>query len=506
MQKALLALWSIALFMGSLALHTRHQGFPYFYHPDEPGKVEQVISEDWNFHHPMLLLSATKVALEWNQKGRDEQSVVEAGRWVSAAFIASAIVALSLLAFIWRDWAGALTAGAVLSLHHQLYELAHYMKEDSAMLMGLAMTFLAAAFYWQSPSRARAAFLGFACALAISGKYLGVLSLAVALPVLWRGKSRAAFLYFAIPLLATLIVVNLPLLTHLSTFEKSLSREMGFVVHGQRGMTRSVPHSQYWSVFLDNSTPAIWLLLGVFLVARWRERPMVTVAEWALIAFPFIYAIILSFSPKSNDRYFLPATAVITLLAVLGIEDAAHMLAGHVKRRTVLAGGAALLLIFQVTGWSWSKPGIWQYDEAFQHDDIREVIAYLNTEIPKNAVIVTDNRVGLPDPKRKKEASRLGTVPQTILSGRFAADHGGVASLIEQGVSYVLVSESDYGRFQLGSLRPQKGGEKEFARRKSFYEELSRRGELLWERERGTMIYLHPGIRVYKISKPELRS
>ena len=35
--------------------------FPFYYHPDEPGKVEQVLGmRPWNFHHPTLLLSTTK--------------------------------------------------------------------------------------------------------------------------------------------------------------------------------------------------------------------------------------------------------------------------------------------------------------------------------------------------------------------------------------------------------------------------------------------------------------
>ncbi len=496
-QNARLALWSLVLFALCLGLDTRHHRFPFFYHPDEPGKVRQVRTGEWNFHHPMLLLTATKMALKFSAAHRTEQDVVEFGRWVSAAFVATAVVALSLLAFLWRGWPGAFTAGAVLGLHHQFYELAHYMKEDSAILMGLAATFLGAAMYWQTPSRNRAAFFGAACALAISGKYLGVLALGLAVPLFWRKKGAGAWA-FALALLATFALVNLPLLTHLATFQKSFGREMEYVVHGQRGMTRSVPHAQYWSVFLDNTTPAIWLLLGVFLVARWRERRAVTLNEWLLIAFPFCYALALSFSPKSNDRYFLPASALFTLFAVLGVEDAAHFLAGKVSRRRVMCAGGALLVVFQITGWSSSRPGLWQYEEAFQHDDLKELIGWVKTELPPDAVIACDNRVGLPGEK-KKDAARRGLVPQKILRGRFAADFGELSELRGKGITHVAVSESDYGKFFLESLRPQTGELPDFERRKTFYEELFREGALLWERDRGTVIYLHPGIRVYRL-------
>jgi len=89
-RNALLALWSLLLFVACTVLNTCHNRFPYFYHPDEPGKVRQVISGDWNLHHPMLLLQTTKLFVETTGVPRTEQPVVEAGRMVSAIFCAGA--------------------------------------------------------------------------------------------------------------------------------------------------------------------------------------------------------------------------------------------------------------------------------------------------------------------------------------------------------------------------------------------------------------------------------
>ena len=36
-----LVLWVVALFAATLTLNTRHNDFPYFYHPDEAEKVRQ---------------------------------------------------------------------------------------------------------------------------------------------------------------------------------------------------------------------------------------------------------------------------------------------------------------------------------------------------------------------------------------------------------------------------------------------------------------------------------
>jgi dolichyl-phosphate-mannose-protein mannosyltransferase len=483
-------------------LHTRHQQFPFFRHPDEPGKVEQVLKGDWNFHHPMLLLTASKVAVQIFAVPRQEQQIVEAGRSVSAAFTALAVVAFSLLAYLWRGWLAALTTGVVLSLHHQLYELSHYMKEDSALLMGVAFTLLAATWFARRPTSWKAALLGGACALAISGKYVGVVMLAVAVPMLWRARdvNRVRRIgIFCMALVAVFAAVNLPLIANTTTFGKSLAREMDYVVYGQRGMTRNVPHTQYWNVFLDNTTPAIWLLLLLFLGTRWRQRHEVTASEWAVVAFPFLYAVALSFSPKSNDRYFLPGTALFAFLAVLGIEDAAALVGRRAPQRAVVVVLALMLIALQVTGWSRTQPGCWQYDLAFQHDDSEELVTWIGAELPPDAVLATDNRVGLPDARKKKYRTRAAPLPQRILGDRFVADLGSLAELRGQGVTHVIVSESDYGRFFLESLRPQEAEETNFRRRKAFYEELFREGKRLWARPRGTVIYLHPGIEVYWI-------
>jgi hypothetical protein len=505
--------WALALFAACLALHTRNNDFPYFYHPDEPGKVEQVLTAHWNFHHPMLLLATTRLAVKAGAVPANEQAVVEAGRWISACFTALAVVALSLLAYAWRGWAAAFAAGAALVTHHQLFELAHYLKEDTALLAGFALTFLMLLACWWRPSNLRVTLLGAACGLAVSGKYLGVLSLALAVPIVWRNPERrgARLGIFTAALALTFFVVNLPLFLHLATFRESFGREVEFVVKGQRGLTRSVPHTQYWNVFIDNTTPAIWILLLCFLRARWHERRRLSLPEWIIIVFPFAYALALSFSPKTNDRYFLPATALFTLQAALGTVDLVHAFAFRHTRRRWLIVAIGVLLLFQIV--SPPRPAHWnalaEYWRAFRVDDNADLLEWMRTNLPPDAVIARDNRIQIPDPERKKHAARGIVVPQRVIfrdaSGkavRFAADVGTVDSLGEQGITHVIVSESDYGRFFLEGLRPQAGERADFDRRKAFYEQLLREGELIFERERSPVIYLHPGIRVYRLRPP----
>lgn len=500
-----LTLWCGALFVLCFTLNTRHNDFPWHYHPDEPGKVEQVREGRWNFHHPMLLLGTVRLFADADAT---EQQTVETGRTVSAAFMSLAAVALSLVAWRWRGRGAGIATGLVLATHHQLYELAHYFKEDAALLCGLSFAAFAAWLYAERPSLPRAAVLGAACALAISGKYLGVVSLAFAIPVLIQRRLPRAMWAFVLLLVLVLAAVNWPMFTAPNTFSESFTREAELVVKGQ-GMTRRVPHWEYWSIFLDNTTPVMWVLLLVFIYTRWRHRHSLSLIETIVSLFPFVFAIALSFSPKTNDRYFLPATAFFSLLAVIGAGDLATWLSTRWPRRVVLGIASFLLVLGQFPAWTPSRDGWLGYDDAFQRDDTADLIAWMNLappECPRDAVVAKDNRVPLPDPGRKKHANRLGIVPQKIVTPRsvglrsdFAADIGTIEEMLEKGITHVAVAESDYGKFFREDLRPKTSDQPDFQRRSEFYDRLFRECEQVFDRDRDTVIYLHPGLRVYRL-------
>jgi hypothetical protein len=494
-----LALWSLALFSATLWLNTRFNQFPYFYHPDEPVKVEQIRTGNWNYHHPMLLLTATEMVVKICDVPAREQSIVEAGRWVSAAFAGVAIVLFSLLALAWRGWPAAIATGLALLLHHQFFELAHYLKEDTALVFGVALTFLVAFRFAQRPVVWSASLLGLASACAISGKYLGVVVLAVALPLLWctprEGRATRIFAFLA-ALVGTLLIINLPLILHPSAFARSFDREMELVVRGQQGATHRVPHALYLNIFRDNTTPVMWVLLIVFLAERWRERRDLSLVEWLLIAFPFAFTLILSFSPKSNDRYYLPASGIFTLFAAIGALDAAQLLKQWIPLRWGKLGLIVLLVGAQLPTW-------YRYETAFLEDDNREMLDWVRVNLPANAFIAKDSRVLLPDPDNKRDATRFAPMPQKIIASKFAADIGTINELRRLGVTHVAISESDYGRFFLDGLKIKPSEATEFERRKAFYTELLRDGLLVFIRERETVLYLHPGIRIYQMPPGE---
>ena len=485
------------LFASCLWLFSRHHEFPFFYHPDEPDKVEQIVHEHWNFHHPLLMLATARCAVNLFHVPRDAQAVAQMGRWVSATFAALGVTALAWLAFLYRGWPGFATAGAALMLHHQVFELAHYFKEDTALFLGIAMSLLALVVYWKKPCAPRAAFLGFGCALALCGKYLGAVMLLAALPVLWcapptpenRRARFAQLAIFAAAFLLTAAAVNFSLLQNLAIFRHSLGREVQLVAEGQNpapGAPR-IGSSAYLGAFFGNTTPVIWLCLLAHLFRQWKRRKSLALSDWILTLFPFAYALMLSLSPKTNDRYFLPATAMFTWLAALGALDVALL-----WPRIPAALCAVALAACQL-------PSFMEYDRAFQIDDRKDLRAWLDANLTGDDLIAQDYRsVKLPLPGKNRSVNQQPPLTQRVLpSDKLAGELGTLDTLKAQGVTHVIVSQNDYGRYFRKAAEKQTGGA--FVRAKTFYETLFAGGQLVWERARGPVIYLHPGLRVYRI-------
>src|SRR5947209_7512768 len=93
LQAAALAL---ALFVSCLALYTRSNSFPFYYHVDEASKARQVVEEYRNFWHPLLLITSTDLTMKILRVSPTRQNAVLVGRWWSAAFMAAAVVAFAM--------------------------------------------------------------------------------------------------------------------------------------------------------------------------------------------------------------------------------------------------------------------------------------------------------------------------------------------------------------------------------------------------------------------------
>jgi len=502
--------WLLALifFVGGVWLFTRDNHFPSFYHPDEPSKARQVIDGEYNFNHPMMLLQATRVIAWIRHTPETPQPITEAGRLASALFSAGAVACLVLLACHLRGLlAGALT-GAFLLANQHIYELSHYMKEDPSLILGVAAFFLTFTRAWLVPSAGRFALLGVACALAVSGKYLGVVVLPLAIWAVIASPRQGRALRAAAALasfVAIFVLINFPMLESLRAFAGNVERETDYAVNGHKGLTRHVPHGVYGAVFREATNPAIWIALAIYyfglllnllvklfkrVKGSWRPVWLDGIksysahpTEWALALFPIAYVLMLSFSPKTHNRYFLPDTILFCALAAMGLVS---------LRIPKLAQGAlgAFVVIVSVF---YLRPTA----QAFRNDSRGALVAYVRQNIPVDAAIVQDKRVNLPSRKDPRQADSPYFLDQPLLGKLFAADVGTIEELRTRGIHYVAVSEGDYGRYFLTTHTAKDDEKADYDRRKAFYQQLFAQGKLIWECKAGENLYLQPSIKLY---------
>ena len=481
-----------ALFLGSFVLFTRHHDFPCSYHPDEGGKVTQIILGSRNYHHPLLLLSATDLAARIGFVAREPQAIVETGRGVSAAFAAGTAVALALLA--WRRY-GALAgwgAGLAVALQAQLFETAHYLKEDPALAFGLALSLLAAHCWWRAPERRTLRFLALACGLAAAGKYIGILALAFALPlVIWHRAAgaaldrRARLKLFALVFALTFLAANLPLFaTKLSSPFRSIRNEVQAVAEGP-----SRPHDEYLRQLRKDTPPAVAILAGLYAAALLATARRRTPPEWAALLFPIAYVALISCSAKSAPRYLLPVNALLPALAVFGAAEIARLALSPHSR--ALRAASILILATLAGGIVWAElPLLRRSYDGFRHDDPTALAEWVKANLPPDAIIAEDHRVNL-TPTKGEGFGTAARVPQKVLDAKSAADLGTVDELLAKGVTHVAVCREIYDRYKAPSKRTGRQGE--------FYRRVFQT-TLLQEWPHGPISYLQPGLRLYRIA------
>lgn len=484
----LLCLLGVGIFIS----HTRHNDFPFTYHPDEDTKVRQIVTGKRNFFHPLLLIETVNRVFQVGGLPSDPMLAALVGRAVSAAFTALALVALTALAARWAGWPGGLIAGILLTLNPLAYELAHYFKEDPALLLGLAVTLLAVDFFDRSPGWKTAAFLGFGCALASSGKYLGVITLVLALPLLVvRGKGRSLAIWsgFLGGFIVPMLLINLPILLRLEDFKKGLEREMSGATSGHRGQGRSVPHAEYLHKMWASTAPGIWagaVVFGGWFVASLKKQSL---GRWLIFLFPVVFLIVLSFSPKTAGRYLLPNQVLLTWACAVGCGLLFQQIGKHALpgRWLVgcLAGGITLWAVLS------SADGYRVQKEGFEHDARTSLRTWIDANTPPRAAIASDGRVDLQAGGRWPE--------RVVLTSEFVADLGDLPSLRDRGVTHVAVSRQSYARFFNDKFLPTAGSSPDFLRRREFYETLFAVGKKVWQTKPGVNIYLHPGMELYDI-------
>ena len=493
---------AVICFLITLFLGGWKNDFPFYYHVDEPGKARQILTEERNLHHPLLMLTTTETIVRVAGIPPNPQIITQTGRWVSATFNA---LAVGLLAWTVAQALGTFTgwiAGLIAATHWNIFELSHYFKEDPSLAFGI-MTAIAAVAWWRrSQGLASALGLGAALALALSGKYFGVIALLL-LPLVWwqyppaKGRRISSALAILGAFAGVFSLINWGLLTQPDVLQASLEKETTGVLQGGQVATHSFFHVGFFKRFYQVARVAALPGLVFFLIFSVRKLRRLPLEMLALVILPFFLAIILGFSQKDSGRYFLPGVFGVCAVAALGWHDWLQWarLQKHVwvKALTVIAalvtiGGAADRLMDYVHGFG---------------EGSREMLSlWIKENLPADAVIAQTETTKLSDPTLVERGSLPSMFPQKLVTIDDLPEDFTLDQLRAKGVTHLAATEPEWHLFLKGGKVREKAKDK-FTKSREFWQSVQKQTKIVWECDAGKVGTHNPPMRLWELNSPK---
>jgi len=480
----------VAILLGLLLPQCR---FNWVWHNDEPTKIIQIQSREWNLRHPPMLVTLTSF-LSGEAGRQNQQRIAEIGRCLSALGLALMLASAVLLVWFRAGAVAGIAAGLLLILQPDFFEIGHYFKEDTLFLGGWMFCWLALFWVEQEPGRRPLWLAALALALVVSSKFVGWLMLPVIVAGLWRLRGGEGLKREGPgPLLLFLVLTlwwNYPLLVHWQWFCESMNDEIVRLQVGDYGVALAHPVRAYWDL-LWQQVPSLFIYSTVLYLLYGLWRRSFKVVEWAMLFYLLVYAGGLTRSAKYSDRYMLPVTLGFYLA---GLYGPLLMLRDWLQRGVWVRRVLQTLALSALMGFAlWFKLPQWLslYD-GFRHDARLEMADWMKKNLPPNVLVAEDGYV-------KLEPKQLGGRP--VVEDLFVADLGSLEDLRAQGVTHVIISYDVYHRFVDGLITPKKGEEEEFNRRRDFYQGLLRSRGILWQEPKKSPVALHPGLTLVDINK-----
>ncbi|HWP40333.1 MAG TPA: hypothetical protein VNL70_05360 [Tepidisphaeraceae bacterium] len=515
-----LAPWIAALGLAvlSLWLFTRNNDFPVSYHPDEHTKAEQIMLpwQPRNFNHPLLMLELANLWRQAFDVPIQLRELVIAGRNCSALLASIGVFAAALTGYVVSGWVGLLVVGSAMALCPPLLVYAHYFKEDTALVCGIMLAMLGAALtvhsrqWWTQVLSA--GLLGLGCAAAISGKYVGAMTIVPCLAALLSARitrwwvSPARLITFSLVMLAAVVAINFRAfrdwkrLELIQPADYAIREEFDHATSGHSGLRLRSPNLYCLRIAAGETMPHLWLLGGaglLALVAFPPRRP----SRWALVlaGFPLTCILMLSYNRIPFARYALPITVclytVLSMLVAAGISR----LQRHRRLPGMLLLATSVICIVAFQGRRCAN-----FNAQFADDSRQRLREWVARNLPPDSRIVADGYTdlgGQGDPWRFPDQSRLR---QRVTQLMFAADAApSPADLANQGIDYVAVASFSFERFLMPGVEPIPGYQRQqaFHQRGEFYRKLFEHGQLVWKSVPcpSTNAYVNMELRVYRI-------
>lgn len=462
----------------SLLLLGRHLEFSGYVHADEPNKVHQITQDKYNFNHPLLMLHSVKLYAQAAGISGDYNSVILAGRWSSVVFSALAIALLVLVTGRLHGLLAGAAAGMLVLFTPLFFELAHYFKEDPALIFGISLSLLAIQLYGEKPSLGRATMLGAACGVAVSGKYAGLMIVPFAVYAVLAARRRGDLLIMACSAFVLFSLINLPMITSPELWKSRVDLEVSRLKATGVPNPRSIPHGDYFGVFYKHASPFVVGLIAFYLFDMWKRRFLLSPTEWTILLLPALYLVVLSFIPTKSDRYILPASVLLACVAAGGLRPVRQLRHGKIAALLILAVALA-----------WQAPKVYAENVAFASRRHADVLSHLQSQLPASANVLVDNYQSL----------EPSNTPQPVVKQRTLQPHETLESLVDEGFTHVLVTAKRYPVFAPDSRRASGLTPEQDEKMRKLYDDIFGRCRLLFEWKEGKKKQLEPEFRLYEL-------
>ncbi len=369
-----LALAGILAVGAWLRFWTIGDGLPYSVGTDEPVILEKVLvmlqTGDLNphfFHYGGFVfnfhLAIAAVGYFLGALGRDVASVDQlwAGDlyfWSRAATAALATVTIYLVHCAARRWgqAAALVAALAMAVHPQLVREAHYALTDTPLMFFLALTLLLSIRATESGRLGGFALAGLAAGLAAGTKYNGAVAglmpfvavLAAVPASRWAGALAVTIGGSAAGFLVASPYALLDFRNFVDGFT-DLARYYTKPLSVVEMADRYRKHLQDWFGLPGQLPRAItWLatllvLTGFAVIARGLRARATRAVALVLLAFPFVYFLMIANQSLAFARYAMPLVPAISIGLGVGIVGASEWFGRLVPRAR--AAALAVLLV-----------------------------------------------------------------------------------------------------------------------------------------------------------------
>lgn len=304
--------------------------FPLGYHVDEVKKVTFIAENRQDFKHPILLLQIPRfinifLAL------KTPESITHLGRTLSALYGVGIVLLTYLISKRFLKGLWALLPPLITSCSPLLVIHAHYIKEDVLLALCLLLTTWRALIYSEKKHLRDLLLFAFFLGLTISSKYMGAIFLPLAFFLLTRTEKRPDLLkklsLFLLVVVSVFLLINFPLLSHFSTFEKGLSSEIKHAIEGHchRGIFLPIYADEYllgfhiiYSLvpgFTLFFTGAAFIGMGLSLA----EGKKLTLTSKIVLITPLFFYLMTELSPlkcfPDYMRYVIPVVPFLALFS-----------------------------------------------------------------------------------------------------------------------------------------------------------------------------------------------